>query len=178
MMYQVNCEEFGINTTIQIIDALNDAGLYDAVNYPWHTKMIDRECEKLKRKIEKEPKKRIVDIVLGLSRIPISPVTEIINECLLKFTQDDFSMCVGELFVKTDMFETIIMDEISFIPDDDKACRMICHYLLRTTKQISKLALQTEIFQIGQSVFEQQSQNTIDNEKSADTKTNDQNQGT
>lgn len=136
MMYQVNREPLGINGSIQMIDMLNDAGLYDHATYPWHAQMIDREVGKLKEKIVGLPKKKLVDVVVALGRIPISPIIEVINYGLADFKEDEFSMWLGSLFMETEMFGLVVANGINYISETDYSCQMICHYLSRKKQEI------------------------------------------
>jgi len=136
---------------MQIIDLLNDCGLYDAEKYPWHAQMIDRQCSKLSLLcLSGLHKRNVGDIIIGLSRIPISPVKHIINQLLENFSQDEFSMFLGALFIETKMFESILTSNPIYIRETDPSARMICHYLNKTTGNISKEAVTTEIFKISQ----------------------------
>ena len=136
---------------MQIIDLLNDCGLYDAQKYPWHAQMIDRQCSKLGSLcLSGLEKKNMVDIIIGLSRIPISPIKQIINQLLENFTKDEFTMFLGALFIETKIFENILTSNPTYIRETDRSARMICHYLNKTTGNVSKEAVTTEIFNISQ----------------------------
>jgi len=136
---------------MQIIDLLNDCGLYDAEKYPWHAQMIDRQCSKLSSLcLNGLQKKKMVDIIIGLSRIPISPIKKIINQLLENFSQDEFSMFLGALFIETKMFENILESNPTYIRETGPSARMFCHYLNKTTGKVSKEMVTTEIFNISQ----------------------------
>lgn len=110
MMYQVNTEKHGINGIMQIIDILNDSGLYDCEKYPWHAKMINQQCTRLMTICYMGlSKKRRVDLIVGLSRIPITPIKQVINQLLESFSEDEFSMFIGALLLETKMFETLVI---------------------------------------------------------------------
>ena len=87
-MYQVSIGELGPNALVQNIDILSDCGHYDRDQFPWHYNMVNLQCQKLKEILEAEdidktlPIKKRVDLIIGLSRVPVTPVSEVLIKCM------------------------------------------------------------------------------------------------
>ena len=77
-MFQVSIDELGPNGLVQNIDILGDCGHYDPEKFPWHTNMVDLQCKKIKEIVETLTIKKRVDLIIGLSRVPVTPVSEVL----------------------------------------------------------------------------------------------------
>ena len=153
MVYQVNAETLGVNALLQMIDILYDGGLYDSKNYPWHTDMIDMLCKELEEILEDAPKKKITDVILGISRIPIEPVLHLINQLIQDISEDEFLMIVGNIFAATESFDTITTEGLKFLTENDPSCGMVCRYLQKCDIEITAGNMAKEIAKTAKTVI-------------------------
>ena len=160
MLYQVNLEPLGINGAIQIIDLLNDSGHYDAL-YEWHMTNIDQLCVHLKMLMKDARKKKLVDVIIGLSHIKIDPVKLVINDCLNRLTYGEFKAHVGAILVDRRALARIVDRSNHYIPEKALSTGMLRCYLERNSAlakfstPVTIEAIRNEIHNVANSIFDQ-----------------------
>ena len=149
MVYQTNTLPLGVNALIQMIDFLNSSGLYENGLYSWHNDMIDVCCQELQSHMPTLPYQQRVDIVIGLSRISIPPVLEIINDFVSSMSIDQFKISFCNLYMETENFSKIADTGLHYLSEEDYACALLC----RPISSIPKLDIQKEIPKIASTVL-------------------------
>ena len=90
-LYQVERDPFNLYDLVQNIDMLAECGHYDHAAFPWHADMVDQQCARLMEIISHLDTEDRVTLVIGIARIPIKPVIELVNYCLEGMSSAQFS---------------------------------------------------------------------------------------
>ena len=143
----------GINGLIQNIDIIDDCGHYDHDEFPWHSQMIDNRCEALDQLIPTLSIEKRIDIVLGLSRVPVKPVTRLIDTCLEGITREQFALCAMKFYLDMEFCETMAQTGAAFLTESDRTSLMICHYMLKSDIEITAANIRDEIAAISKTIL-------------------------
>jgi len=172
-MYQVFVDGLGVNGLVQNINIIADCGHYDLKSYPWHTRMIDMQCEKLIKLVPSLSITKRIDLVIGLARMPeakrveeivdddgkkinkissapIAEVMKVVNVCLEGVSEEQFSFRYCKLCFDNDFCET---SDTCLLDDGDCTAKMIFHYLKKSGKDISPESVRHELDQIAKSIL-------------------------
>jgi len=119
-MYQVSGQKLGPNALVQNIDILGDCGNYDHDKFPWHANMADLQCKKLIRCVREITMKKRLELFIGLTRVPVGKVADIIALCVKTMTPESLSYFTLEMFCNSDYSEkiadrTVIWHSILFV---------------------------------------------------------------
>ena len=177
-MYQVWVDDLGVNGLVQNINIIADCGHYDLKYYPWHTRMIDMQCEKLIKLVPSLSMTNRIDLVIGLARMPeakcveeivdddgknikkissepISEIMKVVNLCMEGISAEQFSLRYCKLCFDNDFCET---DDNYLLEDDDSTAKMIFHYLKKSGKEISPESVRHELDQIAKHILAEKSE--------------------
>ena len=92
-MYQVDTG-IGVNGLVQSLDILGECGHYDHDLFPWHAMMIDKLSEDLNELACSLSVNKKIDLIIGLSRIPVRPVIDLVNDLLKTVSNEEFATIV------------------------------------------------------------------------------------
>ena len=143
-----------MNACVQLIDFLADGGHYDYEKFPTHAKLIDEQCENLGKFIGSISLEQRIDLVIGLSRIPIVPVTGLINICLENISNAQFALRMTQLYLfGNENLEKLVKNGTNFIAENDQTSQMICHYLRKRNIPITAENIREQISEVCKTVL-------------------------
>ena len=157
MLYQTNLDtltEYGINKLIQIIDVLDDCGHYDHEQYPWHAQMIDLHCDILNSKIGNLSLEQRVNLVIGISRIPVQPISDLINKYLVGITEAQFARYTLKFFMDDEICQRTAKNGPKFLTESDAPYEMLAHYLNKSSIPVTANNIRKEIGSISKAVIQ------------------------
>ena len=109
-------DELGINALVQNIHFLSDCADFE-IEFPWHNRMIQRQCAKLKMLVKIISIQKRMDLVIGLFHIPGSAVRAIIYACLKDIKSETFLMYVMKQAMKKEYCQVLATNVTTFLTE-------------------------------------------------------------
>ena len=158
-MYQVDTG-IGVNGLVQSLDILSECGHYDHDLFPWHAMMIDKLSEDLNELACSLSVNKKIDLIIGLSRIPVRPVIDLVNDLLKTVTNEEFATRVT-MYLDDEYCEKIANYGPKYLTEEDETSGMLCHYLHKSTVPVTGDNIRKEVSSITKTVLKESSSNSL-----------------
>ena len=150
----MNVKELCVNELVQNIDILSECGHYDHQKYPWHAKMVDLQCATLLKLLDGLTTEMRIELIIGMSCLPVEPVLQVLNECMEGVTHEQFALHTWRMLHMDDDFCTRLAEQgPRRLLDGESLCIMVLHYLHKSNIPISAKTVRKQLESITKNVL-------------------------